>query len=273
VVTGGFVVENVKLGNLEVSRFILGANPFCGFSHHSIEKDWEMRKYFTVDRIKQLLRQAESLGVNSLIARVDFHIMRMLLEYYGEGGKIQWIAQVCSDVAGNIKSGIEAAINYGAKACFIHGGHMDYMVSQSKADIVGPVLQIAKDKGIPVGVAGHNPEVFKWASENLKLDFYMCSHYDPIPREDNPQHRFGAKEEFKEEQRQAMAKVIKGLPAPVIHYKILAGGRNDPREAYEFTAGIMRPGDAVCVGIYPPDKPDMMKENIELLESSLKKQL
>jgi len=264
-------IENVLLGNLKVSRFILGGNPFSGFSHRSIEKDWEMRRYFTVERIKEVLREAEALGVNTLIARADFHIMRLLLEYRDEGGKIQWIAQVCSDVAGNLKAGTETAISFGAKACFIHGGHMDYLLSQGKTDIVEQALSIARDKGLPVGVAGHNPEVFKWAEENLKLDFYMCSHYDPIPREENPQHRHGYAEEFREEDRQAMAQTIKTLSHPVIHYKILAGGRNDPRQAFEYTAGIMRKNDAVCVGIYPPDKPDMLKEDIMLFEQSLEK--
>ena len=55
----------------------------------------------------------------------------------------------------------------------------------------------------------------------------------------------------------------------MIHYKILAGARNDPKEAFQYTASKMRDGDAVCVGIYTKDKPEMLAEDVRLLEESL----
>jgi hypothetical protein len=82
-------MDYINLGNLKVSRFILGSNPFSGFSHQSPDMDQEMRRYFTSARIKQLLYEAEGLGVNTLIARTDHHVMRMLLEYWDEGGRLQ----------------------------------------------------------------------------------------------------------------------------------------------------------------------------------------
>jgi len=52
-----------------------------GFSHQSVQTDEEMRHYNSTARIKQTLHEAEMLGINTLLARTDFHVMRMLMEY------------------------------------------------------------------------------------------------------------------------------------------------------------------------------------------------
>ncbi|MGQ9454715.1 MAG: hypothetical protein ACUVRS_06220 [Armatimonadota bacterium] len=98
-------MQTVRIGNLEVSRFILGGNPFSGFSHQSAELDRAMLHYFTVERIKRVLRQAESLGINTLVARADNHIVRLLMEYWDEGGRIRWIAQTAPEML-SIQRGI-----------------------------------------------------------------------------------------------------------------------------------------------------------------------
>ena len=49
----------------------------------------------------------------------------------------------------------------------------------------------------------------------------------------------------------------------------MAAGRNDPAQAFAFTAARMRAHDTVCVGVYPKDKEDMVAENARLLEASL----
>ena len=65
-------MQYVQFKDTKVSRFIIGSNPFSGFSHQSPQADWDMRHYFTYARIKQTLRDGEALGVNTLIARTDF---------------------------------------------------------------------------------------------------------------------------------------------------------------------------------------------------------
>ena len=62
-------MQTAQIKHLTVSRFILGSNPFSGFSHQSRETDQAMRHYFTSARIKAVLREAESLGINTIIAR------------------------------------------------------------------------------------------------------------------------------------------------------------------------------------------------------------
>lgn len=263
-------LDQIQLGNVPVSRVIIGGNPFSGFSHQTDAKNREMCRYFTTQRIKDTLCEAESLGVNTHLGRADHHIMRVLLEYWDEGGSIQWIAQTCPEV-GDIARGIQNALHGGAKACFIHGGLMDFRFAQKQLEDIPDGIARIRDAGLPAGIAGHNPDVFEWAEDYLDVDFYMCSYYNAANRDKGAELKCGMAEWFCPEDRQRMAELIQGLSKPVIHYKVMAAGRNDPREALTFVARHLRPQDAVCIGIYPHDKPNMLEEDIALLEECLRK--
>ena len=65
-----------------------------------------------------------------------------------------------------------------------------------------------------------------------------------------------------------MTATIRELPRPVIHYKVMAAGRNQPGEALAFAAQAMRPTDAVCVGVFPKDQPDMLAQDVRLFGQS-----
>ena len=258
----------VQFKHLQVSRFILGSNPFSGFSHQSPEKDWEMRHYFSAEKIKDTLRQAEALGVNTVIARTDFHAMRVLFEYRDEGGALQWFAQTCPEV-GSHATCIQRAHTYGAKAVHIHGGVMDHLFAQGKLDEIPPVLDLIRSYGMLAGIAAHNHHVIEWAEEHLDVDYYLCCYYNPDRRDERPEHLAGAVEQYLDEDRQAMTGLIQRLSRPVVHYKIMAAGRNDPSAAFAFAASKMRANDAVCVGIYPKDRPAILDEDVRLLEENL----
>ncbi len=258
-------MDHVKIGNVEVSRLLLGSNPFSGFSHQGVERDREMVSWYTTAHIKEVLFEAERLGITGLVARTDFHIMRLLSEYRDEGGKLQWLAQTCPGV-GPSEMCVERAVDAGAKACHIHGGVMDYLVAQNKTDEAKHAIEMIREKGLQAGIAGHSTKVFECAEQSLDVDYYMCCYYNPTSREESPEHVHGAHEKFREEDRAAMTDLIQTLSKPVIHYKIFAAGRNDPEEAFEYTCSKLRAGDLVCIGVYPHDKPHMLREDVEIFE-------
>jgi hypothetical protein len=262
-------MDYVKFGPLKVSRFILGSNPFSGFSHQGPERDLQMMRYYKAERIKETFREAERLGVNTLVGRTDHHVMRLLLEYRDEGGALQWFAQTCPEV-GPQEMCVKRAIAGRAVACHIHGGVMDFLYAQGRLAEIIPVVGMIKEAGMLAAVAGHNPEVFEWAADNLELDYYMCSYYNPIPRGMNPEHVSGTDEVYLEEDRKKVTGLIQRLAQPVIHYKVLAAGRSDPARALAFAASRMRGSDAVCVGVYTKDCPGMLAEDVALLEKSLR---
>jgi thiamine monophosphate synthase len=258
-------VPRVRLGSLQVSRLIIGGNMFSGFSHVSPAKDVEMMRYYTTDRIKATLRRAEALGINTFIGRADRHVMRLMREYRDEGGSIQWIAQTASELL-NLTTSISFAIDAGASAVYLHGGKMDWLHAGQELDQAVRGVEQVRQAGLPVGVASHRPPVLAWAeAQKLDVDFYMCSYYDPTPRTTNPMHDPAANETYDPADRQAMVAAIAALRRPAIHYKVLAGGRNPPDQAFAFLKAHWRPGDAVCVGFYTADKPDMIEEDLRLL--------
>jgi hypothetical protein len=256
-------METVSIAGIEVSRFILGSNPFSGFSHQGTEMDRRMKHYYTVERIKQTIREAEGLGVSTVIARTDFHVMRMWTEYWDQGGKAQWFAQTCPEV-GDHQQCVNRAASGGARGCHIHGGVMDYLLARDKLAEVPGVIAAIRERGMAAGIAGHDRRVFLWARENLDVDYFMCCHCSR-----NAEHVSGADEAYLEEDRAAMMDVITTLPSPVIHYKIMAAGRNDPEQAFAFAARHMRPRDAVCVGVYTEGNPGMLRQNVDLLHKHL----
>ena len=106
--------KTITLGDVPVSRFILGGNPFSGFAHQTHERDVEMLDWYTMDRVKEAYRLAEDAGVTAHIGRADNFMVRALREHWSEGGGLTWIAQTCPQV-GVPMHGVRVALAWGAK--------------------------------------------------------------------------------------------------------------------------------------------------------------
>jgi hypothetical protein len=258
-------VPTVALGSLAVSRLLIGGNPFSGFSHQSQARSAEMAAWYTEERIVETLFQAQELGLTACICRGDDHIVGVLKRYWAQGGTLRWVAQTNSR-AETAAAGARYCIENGAAACYLHGGIMDHYVAQGRYDDIHAFVETVQAAKLPVGVAGHLIEDFRWAEEHLALDFNMVSYYNPSPRQDVPHHDPAAAEQFLEEDRQARVALIASLQRPVIHYKVLAAGRNEPTAALAFAAQQLRPQDAICLGIYTRDNPHMLAEDLALLQ-------
>jgi hypothetical protein len=258
-------VDTVKIGKSDVSRFIIGGNPFSGSSSgRGREADKELPHYYTCARIKETYRQAESLGVTAAIARADAHILRVLTEYWDEGGTIQWLGQTCPELDTHERS-LDRVAEAGGIGCHIHGGVADRMLDAGRIEDLIPIVAHGRKLGLAMGLAGHNPDTFRWAEEHLELDYYMCSYFRGPGRPAEGEPRREIDHDYIAATRNAMTDLIQTLSRPVIHYKVLAAGRSDPAEALAYVAQKLRPTDAVCVGIYTRYKPDMLREDLELL--------
>ena len=262
------MLKPVKLGSLTVSKMILGGNPFSGFSHQGVERDAEMLHFHTTGHIKETLWQAERAGILTHLSRGDHHVIRYLREYWDEGGTLQWICQTCPEV-NTLDKVIDNGIRNGAKAVFFHGGMMDARVRDNvELEELPRAVEKGRRAGLAVGVAGHLPATHRWAEQNLAVDFYMCSYYNPIYRAKTGEHVHGYEETYSPADREAMVETIAGLSKPAIHYKVLAAGRHKPAEALAYVAQHLRPQDAVCVGICLKDNQGAIEENLRLLEAA-----
>lgn len=262
----------VQIGNVKVSGLCIGGNPFSGFSHQTAERSKEMTDYYTSERIKQTLRIAEKEGINTFFGRTDDHILGIIKEYWEEGGAIQWFAQVCIEHNDDSawRKWLMMAVKLGASATYIHGGVVDSWYANKLYDNFKEALYMMRDANVTAGFAGHNPDAHKWISENLDVDFQMCSHYNPTDRSKSP-HHINVGEKWDYEDRKRMLDVINSIKKPVVHYKVFAGGNKPIIEAFETMGKCMRQIDVACVGFFLKDDPEMIHKDIELFEKYVDK--
>ena len=247
-------LPRIKIGNREVSRLIVGGNPFSGNSHQTGQLSKEMRDYYTNEKIKETLRECERCGINTIQARGDNHIMRMLNEFWNEGGKLQWIAQTASERA-SIPANIGQIASCGAIACYHHGSRTDSLFKAGKLDSVKDMLTAIKDNGMPAGLGTHDTDVIRYAEDNnFDVDFYMMAFYNLSRR----------KETYLPEDREAACEIIKQVDKPVLAFKIMAAGRNEPQEAFRYAYENIKPTDAVVVGVFTKYQPNQVQEDADL---------
>jgi len=255
----------VQIGPVEVSRLAIGGNPFSGFSHQGPQRDMEMKRYYTAARIKEALRKAEAAGINTFFGRADNHVMRILLEYWDEGGTIQWFAQTASERPDYLRNIKTAAAN-GAKGCYLHGGQVDFYWHRRETGHFRRALEQMRSLGLAAGFAAHNPEPHEWIRDHLDPDFQLCCYYDPSPRTDRPDHVPTDAEKFDPAHRDRMVETIQTLKASAVHYKVLAAGRTPVEEALGYVAKAVRPQDVVLIGFYLGDDADMIEKTVALFE-------
>lgn len=245
-------LPTIRLGKLEVSRLILGSNPFFGFSHQSRNMDEEMRSYFTDERIVQLLDEAASYGITTVAAPPYTHWITLFRKYLQGGGKLRiWIAQPDSE-PDLMMEAINASIEGGAKAIFIQGARVDQQFEKDpKFTLVRQWLEAIKERGLPAGIASHRPDVHLTAEKlRLPTDFYFQCFFMPG--------------NYSMEDREKAVAAIKQIRKPVVGFKILAAGRIPPREGFTYAFRHLKRKDGVCVGVYPMQKPNMIQEDAAL---------
>jgi len=253
-------LPRIAVGELEVSRLIVGGNPFSAISHQTAERDKEMRDYYTTERIKQTLRECEDAGINTFCGRADNHVMRLLNEYWNEGGRIQWLAQTAPERL-SLEQNIRQAARAGAKAIYIQGGTVDQAMEDALLEELREPLELIHSLGCVAGIAGHNPETHRTAEEiGLPTDLHMVCFYNLTGRRGKIDVA-DPSEGYHPDDPAKAAEVIQELPKPCFAYKVLAAGRRNPREALAYAFENIKPTDAVVVGVYTKDRPSEVVDN------------
>jgi len=246
-------MPTIKLGTLEVSRLILGSNPFFGFAHQTKERAQEMKEYYTDERIGAVLDEAAGQGITAVAAPPYERWIRLFNGYLERGGKLRiWIAQP-DGPAERLSADIEAAIKGGAKAIFVQGGRVDEQMKKGTLDLVRRWVEQIKASGLPTGMASHRTDAHLEAErQGFPTDFYFQCICDPG-------------EKYAAEGRAKFLDAVRQIDKPVVAYKILGAGRIPARHGFEFALSRLRRKDGVCVGVYPKDNPEALREDAELV--------
>ena len=263
------MVPTTAIGNLTVSRLAIGGNPFSGISHQSREQDIQMRDYFTAARIKETLAECEANGITVFFGRADNHIMRTLIDYWNEGGRIRWFAQTAPERR-SLHDNIRQAAGNGASGIYIHGGTAKDFRDADNWKGLAEAAALIRSLGLPAGAATHQPDFHAARrAAGVDLDFCLQSLYHIGGRRGKiDQHT--EDERFVEADRVPALTAVAANPEPTFAYKVLAAGRKDARESLTEVVGYLRPKDGIILGMCPDRNPRMVAENAALAASLMR---
>ncbi|MBE6588937.1 MAG: hypothetical protein E7643_02045 [Ruminococcaceae bacterium] len=248
------MLPTMNIGDLKVSRLIVGSNPFTGKSHLDRETDADMLDHYTEERIFSMLERCEAVGINAVQSRGSMPVMGLLKKYRDLGGNLLWLAQTGKDLS-TFSEELDEMMKYKPSAICIHGELSDFLYLNGMLDRLEGLLEQMRRKNLPVGICSHFPEVLIYAEEHgICPDYYMASVFnlflpDPKRGESTPGERFDISDVPR------MYEVIRSLSAPTVALKILGAGRrcadqNEVKNAFIEAFSSMKVGDGVLVGMF-----------------------
>ncbi len=170
-------LPTVKFREHEITRLIIGSNPFYGYSHFNPLFDRFMREYYTQDKRIEVLKAAERAGINTWQVHYNDPTVEDWKRYRAEGGKMKVLLLADFALMKDWKLMTEVAklkpIGVGH-----HGNRTDERFRTGQMNIVRDFTKAVHDAGMPAGVSMHNPEVLAYIEEHgWELEYYQTCLY------------------------------------------------------------------------------------------------
>jgi uncharacterized membrane protein YphA (DoxX/SURF4 family) len=252
-----------QIGNLKISRLIMGSNLIGGWSHSRdlIYVSSLFKAYNTEEKIMETLELGERAGVN-MINCVNTQLP--IIKKYNDmtGGKMQTQCQI-RQVEGDLKTEIDLAIDRGATTMYIQGAVGDRLVESKSYDELTEAIEYGRSQGYSMGMGAHSVQVpIACESSGLDCDYYVKTfHHDQywsaIPREHREEFTVDRKRHvdhnkfhdniydlFPEQTIDVMARSKK----PFFAFKVLAAGAIPPQNGFKYA--FDNGADFICVGMF-----------------------
>ena len=180
-------MPSMRIGNLNLSRLIVGANPMWGWSHRGELLGKLMMEYYTTPQVVKVLQHCEACGINTWQTSLNSRhkdqnspnqrvgeAWRMLKETGSQMNVIVLVTPRDSDDATAWKQLLKLK-----PAALVHHGHWtDRAWIEGNMNQVRERLKKYRDSGALVGCSLHTPEALAWIEDQgWDLDFYMASFY------------------------------------------------------------------------------------------------
>lgn len=262
-----------KIGGLDVGRVICGGNLISGFSHSRdlIYVSQLLKKYFNEKKVMDTFWLCEECGINATSISVRPNEVKILNNYWKQGGKIQWLAQAYPK-EDNYRESIDFALDNGAKAVMIMGNIGDEWARKGKFELMAKTIDYIKSKGVSAGLAGHEITTIQGAEKNqVGADFYMktlhsrnyWSWYPEQAKEKMVIDNYSIDNYWERNPDETIA-FMETLDKPWIAFKVLAAGAVHPKDGFRFV--FENGADFACVGMFDYQ----IVENANLLTEILK---
>jgi hypothetical protein len=270
--TSTAIVPKGKIGDVAISRVIVGSNLFYGGAHaRNLRYVSElMERYFTREKIMDTLELCEKHGITTNIGSPD-----IIAEYNKErGGNMQAIGQLdprgrwidpydpnaeVGSTKDDIRRAVDASAQEGSVGAFLLGCRGDRWVNAKRFDLLEEFLSRVRENGMIAGIGGHDKRVpMAIEKEGLDLDFYFKtihpeSYWGAIPEEEKRPFVVDSGSEYDNDcmwelYPQDTIEFMKAVKKPWIGYKVLAAGAVQPKEAFRFA--FENGTDFICPGMF-----------------------
>jgi hypothetical protein len=253
-------LPTLRLGTHDVSRLIVGGNPFYGYSHFNRLLSQHMSEWATPERVCDVLRSCEQNGINTWQFSHTDRTMSDLRRHREQGGKLQWILLSHAEIENDHKL-IKEVIKEKPLGIVHHGGSAERKRRAGKIGEVRDFLKSVRDSGVLVGLSTHDPAFLAEAeSQNWDVDFYMTSLYYLTRSTQEFEKLLGGQrpigEVYLPQDPPRMYKTIRQTKKPCLAYKVLAAGRlsDSPKQidaAFKDAFDNIKPNDGIIIGMFP----------------------
>lgn len=271
-------LPRLRLGKHEVSRLIIGGNPFYGYSHFNRLFSTHMTEWATPERVCEALRECERNGINTWQFSHSERPLADLKRHRDEGGKLQWILLSHREIEDD-HSLIREVAKQQPIGIVHHGGSAERKRRAGELGKVRDFLKSVRDSGVQVGLSCHDPDLLKLVQDqDWDIDFFMTALYYLTRTPQEFEKLLGQRplgEVYLPDDPARMCRVIRQTPKPCLAYKVLAAGRltDSPKqidEAFRFAFDNIKPQDGVIIGMYPRYT-NQVKENADRVRAILSK--
>jgi hypothetical protein len=269
------VLPKVRFGKTEITRLIIGSNPFYGYSHFNRILDQSMRDWYTQDRRMEVLHDCERHGINTWQVHYDPQLAEDFRRYRGEGGRMHLVLLASPDLVSKPNLLTEAA-KLGPLGIAHHGNVTDDRFRAGEKGKVREFLKAVRESGVMVGLSTHNPAVVDTVeSEGWDLDYYQTCFYRVTRTAAEAREAYGEApigEIYMEKDPERMCTMIRQTKRPCLAFKLFGAGRllrpGQVEAAFRFAFANIKPTDPVMVGMFPKYS-DQVGENTALVRKIL----
>jgi len=253
-------IPEVEISGIRVSKFICGTNPFNGYSHFSKARDIWMQRYFTLEKVIEVLERCQELGMTSLIGPINEKTCQVQKELVKRGRPpMVWVSTTLGWLDKELlRKETKIAAEVGNKLHAIHCSFVDshLVSSKNKIEDIEDLLSYIRELGMIPGISTHRPETLSvLANSSYDIEFVILP-FNSIGFLSNLEVNW-------------IAKMIRDFPKPIIIIKSLAAGRLMPEQGIPFVLENVKPNDPVAIGVMSPEE---VEEDVIIFLDILKQQ-
>ncbi len=255
----GAILPSGKIGNLRLSRLLLGGNLLTHYTHsRDLQYVYNLTAHYnTEEKIFETMALAEAHGVNAVVIHTAPRVMDMLKKYrHQRGGKINWIVCSTTPLEGDLqeyRKHVRQIVDDGTDAVYLWGVRSDQLAAQGRVDSIKKAVAIARECGVPSGVGAHDLRVIIECEKNkVDADFYIKTfHHHNYPTGPKPEELTKPYSEIPGywcNNPQQVIDVMKDVEKPWIAFKVMAAGAIPPDDAFRYA--FANGADHVLAGMF-----------------------